>query len=169
MGWTQYPDTKFTYAEEKRELTRICLPWVPVQMSKVGSTWYIAAQHEGITTAFVILTHTSGGWSYKDMDENMGPVEAKAPASLIRKLTPTSNEYALKWRQNCMDHAARPKFKLGDRIRLTHPVYFKKDVPVSEFLVSEYQTRGKWRRCFWAVEVGNCRLGQHALQGATLA
>ncbi len=166
MGWTQYPDTKFTLAQEKVEIARICEPWTPLQMSKVGSTWYVAAQHQDIITAFVILTHTKGGWSYKDMDENCGPCETRAPKSLIRKLTPTASSYALKWRQECLDYAARPKFKLGDRIQLTAPAHFGEH-RISEFTVSEYGTPGKKRRCFHNPQIGLCRLGSYALQGAT--
>jgi hypothetical protein len=167
MGWTQYPDVQYTYAQEKAEIGRLCAPWTPVQTSKVGSTWYVAAQRDDVITAFVFLTNTKGGWSYKDIGEECQPYEAKAPASLIRKLTPTTSEGALKWRQNCLDHAARPKFKKGDRIRLASPANFGTH-KITEFVVSEYFTRGKWKRCFWAVEIGNCRLGSYSLAGATL-
>lgn len=164
MGWTQHPDSHPTYAEEKREITCICLPWVPLQMSKVGSTWYVAAQHQDHVTAFVILTHTKGGWSYKDMDENMGPTEAKAPVSLIRKLTGPDKSG---WRQRCLDYAARPKFKVGDKVHLPEPARFTNYPPMSDFTVVEYETRGKRRKCFHNPLIGLCRLSPYILQGAT--
>lgn len=159
MGWTQHPDTQYTREQIKRELTAICAPWIPLQMSQVGSTWYVAAQHGDQITAFVVLTSTKGGWAYKDMDENCGPNEAKAPMSLIKKLTGPDKSG---WRARCIQHAHRPKFKVGDKLRLKSAVSNETD-----FTVTTYESRGKTRRCFHNPKIGLCRLGAYSLQGAT--
>lgn len=45
-------------------------------------------------------------WYYKDMDETVGPCEARCPKSLLRKLkTPAHNEYARQWRKSCWQYA----------------------------------------------------------------
>jgi hypothetical protein len=35
------------------------------------------------------------------MDESMGPFECNCPKSILELLSPTDNEYALNWRENC--------------------------------------------------------------------
>lgn len=43
--------------------------------------------------------------AYKDISEDMGPYESKCPVSIIKALSPTTNENALAWRQRCIDYA----------------------------------------------------------------
>lgn len=43
--------------------------------------------------------------AYKDISEDMGPYESKCPVSIIKTLSPTTNENALAWRQRCIDYA----------------------------------------------------------------
>lgn len=43
--------------------------------------------------------------AYKDISEDMGPYESKCPVSIIKALSPTTNENALAWRQRCVDYA----------------------------------------------------------------
>ena len=43
--------------------------------------------------------------AYKDISEDMGPYESKCPVSIIKALSPTTNENALAWRQRCLDYA----------------------------------------------------------------
>jgi hypothetical protein len=43
---------------------------------------------------------------YKDMDETVGPSEARMPLTLLKKLkTPAGSEYARAWRKACWQHA----------------------------------------------------------------
>jgi hypothetical protein len=159
MGWTGYTHKPH---DIRQEMARIVLPWIPVQISQVGSTWYIAAQHNDIITCFVILTRSDRGqWLYKDMDESMGPVEAKAPKSLIKRLSPTDHPHALEWRQRCLDYASRPRYKPGDKIVLSDPVHFKGHPPQTEFT----RTDKYWHNA----AIGLCRLSPYNLQGATRA
>lgn len=148
MGWTSF--RRGPNFDEKAEI-RSLLTWpdtVPftaeiVKMSKVGSVWYVACRKtpkpgEGsetfshghlpdpetgaITFAAVILTSKRDGeFAYKDMDEGMGPVQSKAPLSLINVLSPTTSECANEWRERCRIHAGRPKPKIGDKVRLHEP------------------------------------------------
>lgn len=67
-------------------------------------------------------------FGYKDMDETMGPVESECPARILDLLTPTDNEYALRWRQRCRDNlsrrASRPRLHKGDVITFERPIKF---------------------------------------------
>ncbi|MFF8597160.1 DUF6927 domain-containing protein [Streptomyces sp. NPDC015220] len=49
-------------------------------------------------------------FGYKDLDENCGPGDHKAPKSVLNALTPTTNEYALAWRTQCRAHHAQRDF-----------------------------------------------------------
>lgn len=168
MSWTQYPDTKFTYAEEKAEIVRIC-GWTVLQASKVGSTWYCAVRNpKGAVLAVVILINYQGGFAYNDMNEDMGPNEARAPMSLIRKLSPTENAHSLDWRERCARHASQPKFMVGDKIVLSAPAIFGEH-RLTEFTLTTYERYGKPRKCFHNPKIGLCRLGRYALLGAVLA
>lgn len=59
--------------------------------------------------AVVLLTSTENNhgfnFSYKDMDETMGPNYYDCPASILKLLTPTENETAKIWRERCVLHA----------------------------------------------------------------
>lgn len=54
---------------------------------------------------------------YKDMDESMGPYQTNCPERILKLLTPTEHEYAVKWREACWAKIeakkARPKIKPG--------------------------------------------------------
>lgn len=113
MGWLFYTDRRVkSYADEKAEITRLCTfdtdrrKTTLIKASKVGSTWYAAARvtaldgtpiHDrtymtdacgSITFGAVFLTrYDDGCWGYKDMEESAGPVEARAPLSLLNTLS----------------------------------------------------------------------------------
>ncbi|WP_328276171.1 DUF6927 domain-containing protein [Sphingobium sp.] len=76
-------------------------------------------------------------FGYKDMGENMGPYEADCPAAILDLLTPTTNQYALEWRERCRANLARRTRKLenGDRIRLPEPMTFTDGHVGQEFVV----------------------------------
>lgn len=45
-------------------------------------------------------------FGYKDMSEDMGPIESDCPAAILDLLTPTTRQYALDWRARCRANAA---------------------------------------------------------------
>ncbi len=115
----------------------------PLAIRNVGSTYYAAVkmqpkpnlalsdnmisgytpQHDGsIVFAAIYLTSIDKGeFSYKDMTEDMGPGEAKAPPLILNLLSPTTNEYASQWRTSCRAWANRLKPRTGDKIRIQTP------------------------------------------------
>ena len=59
-------------------------------------------ENERVTTAVVFLTQVEKGmFYYKDMSETMGPCYYDCPESILKKLSPTDNEYANEWREQC--------------------------------------------------------------------
>ena len=46
---------------------------------------------------------------YKDMEESEGPYYYNCPERILKLLTPTTNEYALRWRQKCWERIERRK------------------------------------------------------------
>ena len=71
---------------------------------------------------------TSGQhFGFKDMDEGMGPCEAKCPASVLDLLGPPRNEYAAEWRRRCRRRIAllqRPKPQTGDLLIFPEDIHF---------------------------------------------
>lgn len=172
MGWTVLYHPLRTYAEQKAEVLRNCEPLEVLQIAHVAPAWYMAARRlpNPEVFALIFLTNNSKGeFAIKTMDETVGPNEARAPKSLIAKLSPTTSKYALDWRQRCLDYASRPRFKPGDRITLTNPVHFKGYPPQTEFIGDSYFSRGKPRFCWLNTTIGKCRLSQRSLRGAIRA
>jgi hypothetical protein len=196
MGWTFYSgwNSPRDAQAERREVERL-LTWdTPggaahmLDARKVGSVWYAAvrvtrggeSQRDYVPAldgsyvfCAVILTQRSGGeWGYKDISETMGPAECRAPELILKLLSPLTDPdgYAAKWRAEC--RAARKggaaSFKVGDRIRLAHPVTLNGQ-PVEIVTVSSYTRRGRNMRCYEAPGFGKFRMDSAYLAGATAA
>ena len=193
MGWLFYTDRRVqTYADEKAEITRLCTfeserrKTELVKACKVGSTWYAAAKvtnldgtavedatyvsdpDGSITFGAVFLTrYDDGCWGYKDIEEIAGPVESRAPLSLLALLSELKDpdSYAHTWRQRCRDWAAIPDYEEGDKIRLAKPLMLT-DGSTCQIVTATHYRRGRQkRRCYRIEETG----GLVRLSKATLA
>ena len=82
--------------------------------------------------AAVFLTSTDVkdyfNFSYKDMDETVGPCNYDCPKGILDLLTPTNNEYANNWRAECRKQLAKKnnsnalnKLPVGTIIKVTMP------------------------------------------------
>ena len=197
MGWLFYTDRRVqTYADEKAEIARLCSFETDtrktelVKACKVGSTWYAAARitnldgtpvedatyvtdpDGSITFGAVFLTrYDYGCWGYKDMEESAGPVESRAPLSLLNLLSglKDSDSYAQAWRQRCRDWAAIPDYQEGDRIKLAAPVSLS-DGSTCQIVTATHYRRGRQkRRCYRIEETGGLvRLSKASLAGSAL-
>ncbi len=104
-----------TYAEEKREIESIYSNAgknTILQAAKVGNIWYLAVKINATGEVWAGVCKTSrhqGEWCYKDMDETMIPYYFDAPASLLKKLSPTTHEGATEWRKSCQERIAAKK------------------------------------------------------------
>ena len=198
MGWTFYTDpSRITgRAAEKAEIARICtqdnesIRQRPVHLSKVGSTWYVAvhsAPKPGCTlpqtshvpdddgayvfAAIFLIRYSQGCFGYKAMDECMGPNAARAPAALLKKLSPLTDPagYAATWRDRCRRFASIPKFNTGDVIRLGAAIKLSNGCQLTTLRQDSYHRRGRTYRFFHCVETGRqYRLCKAQLTGAVL-
>jgi len=197
MGWLFYTDRRVkSYADEKAEITRLCTfengtrKTELLKCCKVGSTWYAAARvvnldgspvddrtyvrdtDGSITFGAVFLTrYDDGCWGYKDMEESAGPVESRAPVSLLELLSelkdPDSDAHA--WRQRCRDWAAIPDYQEGDKIRLAAPVTLTDGSTCQIVTATNYQRGRQKRRCYHIEETGGLvRLSKAYLAGSEL-
>ena len=62
-----------------------------------------------VTAAIVEFKFNKKEYGYKDMDETMGPYHYSCPERILNLLTPTTNEFALKWRSTCRERQKRTK------------------------------------------------------------
>lgn len=70
---------------------------------------------------YLLAKNGKYGWGYKDISEEMGPVQMECPVSYLDEADPPPNEYAAKWREDVRKLAAqRAKIrpKVGQRWRL---------------------------------------------------
>lgn len=128
MGWT------FTYgASDKKKFIGTIIrdlensPTSNVLAHRVvGNNLWVALADKKFHNRFIYLFRLAkhdGDWGYKDIDENMGPVEVNCPMSLI-KMTAIydegRNEWARKWRERVTAyHAAKTKkvkLTIGDAV-----------------------------------------------------
>lgn len=199
MGWTVHyrHNSPQGHAAEKAEIVNLFTPaensgvtFDVLQASKVGSVWYVAVRMTGanpapyiadadgsfVFCAVILTSRKNGEWGYKDMTETMGPVESKAPASILAKLSPLDDSdratYAREWRARCRAYAARVKPRHGDRVKLAEPVPFTglqgQKVDVQDVECTFYMRRGKKRTCYRHPDVGLLRLRPEHLTGATI-
>jgi hypothetical protein len=197
VGWLFYTDRRVkTYADEKAEIARLCTfetdtrTTVLLKACKLGSTWYAAARvtnidgtsvedatyvtdaDGSITFGAVFLTrYDDGCWGYKDMEESAGPVESRAPLSLLALLSDLKDpdSYALAWRQRCRDWAAIPDYDEGDRIKLAAPVTLSDGSTCQIVTVTHHRRGGQKRRCYRVAETGGLvRLSKAMLAGSEL-
>lgn len=124
-----------------------------LKASKVGSVVYAAMEvlfddKPREVIALVILTNLrhKGEIGWKDMSENMGPVESNCPTSILKLLTPTESDWAQQWRDRCWRNAKRAsshRIATGEVICLKSPLKFMDG--------GEYRVFKKLEdRCRWA-------------------
>lgn len=163
-----------TYDEEERS-TR------PVRICRDGSIWTVAVEmtlQRGVeppedykpdengkfTFGAVFRTRKDhDGWGYRLDEENVGPEFARAPKTLINLLSPTSSDWANRWRRRCLENAARRarRLKDGDVIRLDQALEFGDGRTRRHFKVIIEKPPGytRSRTVFQCVETGvTCRI-----------
>jgi len=204
MGWIFYTDPSRVqgHAGEKDEITRLTthkaedVGYRPLQISKVGSTWYAAVEKRPLNgqpikqihyvprddgsfvfAVIVLVRYDQGCFGYKDMDETMGPNEARAPISLIKKLSPLvlpedvedTRHWAHKWRAKCEGYAQIPGYKNGDVIELGSPIERTDGTTIKTVRKDSYRYRGKNRTYYVDVDTGaSWRLTRSHLAGSRL-
>ncbi|MFP1132919.1 DUF6927 domain-containing protein [Asticcacaulis sp. W401b] len=169
MGWTLMRDTG---GKTKKAYLDATLTWDndkvtarPLKSAMVGSVYYAAVEsvskEDGNRSiwAAVFLTKSCSRakdgytFGYKDMTEDMGPVESRCPAGILDLLTETKSDYALAWRERCRAGSkvrAKAKPSAGCVIRLKEPIAFTDNTTHQEFTVVAYPWRGRTRTAYRA-------------------
>ena len=87
-------------------------------------------KEDQITFAAVFVTSVDNNdyynFSYKDMEESMGPCYYDCPISILNMLSPTDSEFANNWRETCRQKAKGANkllrnLPIGARIKVTMP------------------------------------------------
>jgi len=175
MNWNIFPHDLPRYGDQRDLVTRMFTTegQYPVVVSKINSTWYAAVLDTGTRSveAYVILTsRAQGRFAVKVIPETEGPTEAKAPLTLLDRLTPTDNAAALKWREVSRAYSSTLKqvfkgYRPGDVLQLASPVHFG-HIKVDRVTVTTYERGGKSHRGYLAEGVGLVRLQPRYLWGA---
>ena len=169
MGWTSYHATY--YEGEKVDRKKECDAYFTeglnkgyykiIRSSMVGNVYYAAIQHlndeEKSIFGVVILTRTNinnyYNFTYKVMDETVGPCYYDCPVKILKSLSKTDNELALNWRKRCLENV-KSKNKLyslkpGSIIKITpRKEYSKKEevlLKKKEYSKGDYWTDGTYR------------------------
>lgn len=128
MGWTSQKATYYRNGtvDRKAEMDSVFkeensvngkVRYKTLKSAMVGSTYYAAIEKTNSETqerkvfAVVCLTSVNNeeycNFSYKDMDETMGPNERKCPVGILNLLTGTDNQRANEWREDCRKYHAQ--------------------------------------------------------------
>lgn len=114
MGWTGIPKHFDSASEKKQYLDSLFGDGIKVLISRMVSNEYYAAIQlaDGTVTAEVIKTASrSAEFLYKAVSEDCGPIWTKCPQMILEILSPTENQWALKWRQDCADYNEAQRIK----------------------------------------------------------
>lgn len=145
MGWTSMhrepgqSDRAFFETEFPQTLT---VQGEIVACATVNSVFYAAVRNHADSRvwALVVLikrTRDYYNFTYKEMDESVGPADHGAPAAVLDALTETEHEYALAWRAKCREmlarRAAAAKVKPGDTVTFAQPLQFQNGDELSTF------------------------------------
>lgn len=173
MGWTGYRPTYYKsngQVDRKAECDAYFMGdcnkgYYNVKKSAmVGSTYYAAVEkvyekvdgkdvyipeNERTTWAAIFLTSVENGeFFYKDMGETSGPYDCDCPKGILKLLSPTDNEWALAWRENCLKKHEEKKndwlksLPIGSKIIFTDP-------SGKEHLLVKHAPAYKFKSWFW--------------------
>lgn len=82
----------------------------------------------GLVVLYSIAPSSFYNFTYKEVDETMGPGAVHAPRAVLEALTPTTHEYAAQWRARCWTNLeleeAKPRVRRGETIRIPRPLTF---------------------------------------------
>lgn len=144
MGWTSYSAKYYKKGKvdriaEVKSLFENDEKYTILKASAVGSTVYLAIEkvtdNEKIVFGAVYLTSTNmkeyNNFSYKGMDETCGPNQIDCPESILKMLTPTENEYANEWRNDCWENIRKKQEKRKNPNSL-------KNLPIGSIIEMKY-------------------------------
>ena len=123
MGWSSneiycfgsFEKHMSQYNWENETVKNVLLDYAVVNRSTVYAAIELTKKDTGIKRVWaliILFTFNRKEYAWKEMDETCGPYEILCPKRILKLLTPTTSEYALKWRKNCWDHINNSDFKM---------------------------------------------------------
>lgn len=148
MGWTSMY-TGFNSKDSKRIKEFLINEWEKcnnfkvIDYSKKGNVVYMAVESlekKDIFATVTLISFEDGEFYWKDMDESMGPCYPECPQRILKLLTPTSHEFAIKWRESCWDFHKQNKeninkYKHGDILVFPREISFSDGFEGTEFIL----------------------------------
>lgn len=148
MGWTSlYRDRGMSHkAFFENEFSSIEI--MDTHQAKNVVYMKCRSKKNGTKFAMVVLFQWTKGhynFTYKDMDETMGPCECSCPLRIIEGLDPPVGEYAAEWRRRVREYNAdrQPAPKIGQTIKLAVPLKFSNGYIGDTFTVVRFGKRGR--------------------------
>ena len=177
MGWTSYHATNYKrgIVDRKAEMDgrftqdeRDGYPKLTVLKSVMdGSVYYAAIEVSrggkveeivGVTSLTRVDNKDYCNFAYKEIEETSGPCNAKCPASILKLLTPTDNEWALEWRRKCEEYNAKKAASLTPgRLPIGTRIRFKR-WDGTELTIVKMAPNRQFRRTWWYVPSSNTYL-----------
>ena len=116
MGWTSIYEkdkraaeahmlSEFEWRNEKGD-------YHILKKAKVGTTYYLAIENKISKDTFcavVLTSYEDNSFYWKSISENSGPYECNCPESILKVLSETDDELAIKWRNSCRKASANKK------------------------------------------------------------
>ena len=103
-------------------------------------------EQEQETFGVVMLTSVNSkdyfNFSYKVIDETMGPCDTRCPESILKLLSPTDNEYANNWRKRC--HEINMRDKELKKLPMGTEIKVKRGDEETNYIKEKYNGRTLW-------------------------
>lgn len=159
MGWTGYYATEYKKGQidrraECRKYFERNEKWgTLLKDAMVGSTWYGAVRLTSTGEVFGMVMRTSVNkreFCYKELSETSGPAYYDCPESILKLLSPTEDEYALKWREACRERVVlKEKLRTAQIIDVLYlyDTVWHKEGDIQRLFKWNYGKRGIWVNC----------------------
>ena len=119
------------------------------------NTAYMAVEHTTLKTGqskvYALVCHLQYApndlynFGYKEVDEDMGPIEDTCPERIMKLLTPPTTDAARNWRERCWGNVQKrkwaPKMESGKYLVLDRPLSFSNGDEISTFYIKDARHR----------------------------
>lgn len=115
MGWSfeMFPRSRKEFIDSLTTQRHFSPDYEPIRARVVGNhVWQLVRQVSANRTFIcldLIAKDRNGGWGYKGLSEDMGPVAVDCPLSLIDAASEPINDYARAWREKVRAYHAKRK------------------------------------------------------------
>lgn len=136
-GLSEFFSSKYTGENEKNIFTFMDLSVKGNAVYILYSIFNKVKSEKRITCDVVLISYDVNMFSFKEMNENVGPFGYDVPVKFLKQLTPTDSKYANSWREKCYEMKKKEKLtKKGTTIIFDEPVSFPGEM-IQTFIVHD--------------------------------